>query len=201
MKKNNVFLVALLLTISTTLSFSQDENNPWQFTFGVHAVDLDADTNTSFVDFFAVNENWNASPGLSTFTLSKYIGDNISVGITGSVNEISKFADDYEFINDVTYFALDAMLKYDLSDLLSCQNMEPYLGLGLGNTNMNDTSWITSNASLGITYWFSDFMGLTAQTDYKMNMDDNGRGNTAMLDEGGTMRYSLGLSIKFGEKE
>ena len=90
------------------------------------------------------------------------------------------------------------MLKYSVGELLGFKSMEPYVGVGVGNTWMADYSWVTTNASLGMNYWFSDVWGLTAQVDAKFNMSDNGRGNAVMLDEGGTMRYSLGVSMKFG---
>ena len=93
------------------------------------------------------------------------------------------------------------MLKYSLSEALNFQTIEPYVGIGLGNTWMDSQSWLTTNASLGMNYWFSDVLGVTAQADYKMNMSENGSGNTAMLDEGGTMRYSIGFSLKFGGED
>ena len=195
MKNFSKLLLALLITISYTNIQSQDNNNPWQFTFGINAVDLNAD------EFFAVDENWNVSSGLSMFTLSKYLGDNMSLGLGGSVNKISKFADGAEFINDATYFASDLMLKYSLSEALNCEKMEPFVGVGLGKTWMDSSSWMTSNASLGMNYWFSNVWGLTAQVDYKLNMSENGRGNTVMLDEGESMRYSLGISVKFGGED
>ena len=184
-----------MITFNYANVYSQDENNPWQFSFGINAIDLNAD------EFFAVDENWNVSSGLSMFTLSKYLGDNISLGISGSVNSISKFSDGAEFINDATYFAGDLILKYSLAEALNCENMEPFVGLGLGKTWMDSLSFMTSNASLGMNYWFSDVWGLTAQADYKLNMSENGRGNTVMLDEGETMRYSLGFTVKFGGKD
>ena len=111
------------------------------------------------------------------------------------MNSISNFADDHQFINEVTYFSFDGMLKYSLNDVLNWGKLEPYVGVGLGNTWMDSESWMTTNGSLGMNYWFSDVLGLTAQVDYKMNMSDSGRGNTVMLDEGGSMRYSLGFSV------
>ena len=91
MKKFSKLLLVLLITISYTNIQSQDNNNPWQFSFGLNAVDLDADENTQFDEYFAVNENWNISDGMSMFTLSKYLGDNISLGLSGSVNSNIKF--------------------------------------------------------------------------------------------------------------
>ena len=201
MKKFSKLLLVLLITISYTNIQSQDNNNPWQFSFGLNAVDLDADENTQFDEYFAVNENWNISDGMSMFTLSKYLGDNLSVGLSGSVNSISNFADSQEFINDVKYFASDLMLKYSLAEALNMKKMEPFVGVGLGKTWMDSQFWMTSNASLGMNYWFSDVWGLTAQIDYKLNMSENGRGNTLMLDEGESMRYSLGISVKFGGED
>jgi len=95
------------------------------------------------------------------------------------------------------------------------QKMEPFVGVGIGKTWMDAQSWWTSNASLGMNYWFSDVWGLTAQVDYKLNLSNNGRGNTPIamdetelaggtypiIDEGGSMRYSLGISVKFGGED
>jgi hypothetical protein len=201
MKNITKLLLVILLTFGFTNFQAQDANNPWQFSFGINAVDLDADTSTSFNEFFAVDENWNVSNGLSMFTLSKYLGDNFSLGLSGSVNSISKFADGREFLNDATYFAGDLMLKYSLAEALNCEKTEPFIGVGLGNTWMDSSSWMTSNASLGMNYWFSEIWGLTTQVDYKLNMSENGRGNTVLLDEGGTMRYSIGFAVKFGGTE
>jgi outer membrane protein W len=195
MKNLSKLLIAVLITFSYTNTYSQNEKNPWQFSFGINAVDLNAD------EFFAVDENWNVSSGLSMFTLSKYLGDNMSLGLSGSVNSISKFTDGDEFINDATNFAGDLMLKYSLSEVLSLEKMEPFVGIGIGKTWMDSSSWMTSNASLGLNYWFSDVWGLTAQVDYKLNMSENGRGNTVMLDEGELMRYSLGFAVRFGGED
>ena len=195
MKNLSKLLIAVLITFSYTNTYSQDENNPWQFSFGINAVDLNAD------EFFAIDESWNVSSGLSMFTLSKYLGDNMSLGLSGSVNSISKFTDGDEFINDATNFAGDLMLKYSLSEVLSLGKMEPFVGIGIGKTWMDSSSWMTSNASLGLNYWFSDVWGLTAQVDYKLNMSENGRGNTVMLDEGELMRYSLGFAVRFGGED
>ena len=198
MKNIKKLLLIILVSFSYSTVQAQDANNPWQFSFAVSAVDLDADSDTEFSDLFEVDENWNVSNGLSMFTLSKFLGDNLSLGLSGSVNSISRFADGYEFLDEVKYFAGDLMLKYSVGELLGFKSMEPYVGVGVGNTWMADDSWATTNASLGMNYWFSDVWGLTAQVDYKMNMSDNGRGNTVMLDEGGTLRYSLGVSMRFG---
>ena len=56
----SLFLITLLVFGLTDLQ-AQDKNNPWQFSFGANAVDVEADTQTQFADFFDVDENWNLS--------------------------------------------------------------------------------------------------------------------------------------------
>ena len=199
MKKfNKLVLILLIITITTDIQ-SQDKINPWQFTFGINAVDLDANPQSDLKELFNVNEKWNISAGLSMFSLSKYLGDNFSLGLSGSLNSISNFADGYFSRNSVKYFAGDIMLKYSLNELFRSKDIVPFIGVGLGNTWMDDQSWATTNASLGMSYWFTNIWGLTAQIDYKSNLGDDGRGNSVMLDGGGTLRYALGFSVKFGE--
>ena len=64
MKNFSKLLLILLITVVYTNVYSQDENNPWQFTFGVHAVDLDADTNTSIT--FSGSDVFNMATGGTT---------------------------------------------------------------------------------------------------------------------------------------
>ena len=109
----SIFLTTFLVFGLISLQ-AQDKNNPWQFSFGANAIDVEADTNTQFADFFDVNENWNtAKSPISMFTISKYIGDNLSFGIGASFNSISKYATGLELANKTNdYFNVDAMLKY-----------------------------------------------------------------------------------------
>ena len=41
--------------------YGQDSENNWQFSFGVNAVDLDANSFTKLAEFFDVQNNWNVS--------------------------------------------------------------------------------------------------------------------------------------------
>ena len=208
----SLFLTTLLVFGFINLQ-AQDKNNPWQFSFGINAVDVEADSNTQFADFFNVNENWNtAKSPISMFTISKYLGDNLSFGLGASFNSISKYAtgspngtDMVSFMRpDVTndYFSVDAMLKYDLSDALPIRvigmDFEPFVGVGPGWTWFDDQDGLTGNLSLGVNHWFNDVFGFTLMVDYKHNMDDLQRWSTPILDEGGTMRWSAMLSVKFG---
>jgi len=202
MKNFYKLLLIVLFIFGTTSVQSQDENNPWQFSFGMHAVDQDADTATKITEFFDVDANWNISSPFSMFSVSRYLGNNLSFGVGGSMNSITKYATGYEMDRASEYHTVDAMLKYSLGDVLEWGDWEPFVGIGPGWTWMEDTNWMTGNLSLGINYWMNEKWGLTFQTDYKHNLGDGTKmpsaGINQQLDEGGSMRWSAGVSVKFG---
>ena len=202
-------LLSLLTLLIFVLNFSeinaQDKENPWQISFGVNAVDVGADTNTSITEFFNIDGNWNVSKSpISMISVSKYVGGNFSFGVGASFNSISKYATGLER-SDVTndYFSIDAMLKYDLSDLLSVKvlgtTFEPFVGVGPGWTTFSNQDGLTANFSLGVNYWLTETFGVVAMSEYKHNLADIDE--SLMLDEGGTMRWSLMFVIKFGKSE
>ena len=191
--KLSIFIFTLLFILNVN---SQDENHKWQFSFGTNAVDLEADTNTSFTEFFDVKDNWNLSKSpVSMFMVSKYIGNNLSFGVGAAFSSISNYATGFELegtTND--YFSVDAMLKYDLSDLFTIGKLEPFVGIGPGMTSFGNECYLTANGSLGVNLWLSETFGLTLMSEYKENLSDS-----ILLDEGGTMRWSLMLTLKFNE--
>ena len=205
MKKIITLLSILIFTLNPLEIRSQDKDYPWQISFGTNAVDVEADTNTSITEFFNIDGNWNVSKSpISMFSVSKYVGGNFSFGVGASFNSISKYATGLELANKTNdYFNVDAMLKYDLSELLSIKvlgtTFEPFIGVGPGFTSFSDQEGLTANLSLGINYWLTKTFGIVAMSEYKHNLDDIDDG--LMLDEGGTMRWSLMFMIKFGKSE
>lgn len=205
MKKLLYLLTLLIFVLNFSEINAQDKENPWQISFGTNAVDVEADTNTSITEFFNIDGNWNVSKSpISMFSVSKYVGGNFSFGIGASFNSISKYATGLER-SDVTndYFSIDAMLKYDLSDLLSVKvlgtTFEPFVGVGPGWTTFSNQDGLTANFSLGVNYWLTETFGVVAMSEYKHNLADIDE--SLMLDEGGTMRWSLMFVIKFGKSE
>lgn len=193
----SVFVLALLFVVNVN---SQDENYKWQFSFGSNAVDVQADSNTSFTEFFDVKQNWNLSKSpVSMFMVSKYVGNNLSVGVSAAFNSISNYASNYE-LQGVTndYFSVDAMVKYDLSELISLRLLDmdfnPFVGVGPGWTIFSEESFMTGNGSIGLDIWLNEAFGLTFMSEYKQNFSDS-----ILLDEGGTMRWSVMLTFKFDQ--
>ena len=91
-------MFALFLVLGLSNANAQDDNNPWQISFGINAVDFwptgeDAPLGDYFDEYFNVTDHYNIIPSLSVLSASKYLGNGFSFGATGSVNKIEKFGD------------------------------------------------------------------------------------------------------------
>ena len=195
MKHLSRLVLVTLLMFSFSNVNAQDENNPWQIRFGVNAVDFyptnDMEaagiTGKWFDEYFNFGDHWNVLPSLSTITVSKYLDDNFSLAIGGSINKIENIGDNS--VSDLSYYGLDGTVKYSLSDVLNTNKLEPVLGVGGGYTWVDEIGAGTLNGSLGLNYWFTENIGLSAQSTYKHAFEDY------LMPH---FQHSLGLSIKFG---
>ncbi|WCO01803.1 OmpA family protein [Psychroserpens ponticola] len=194
MKNLSRLFFVLLLALSFNAG-AQDENNPWKISIGVNAVDMypvgeDAPRGEFLDEFFNLQDHWNILPSLSTVSVSRYINKGFSFSATGSINEIEKFGDSK--VNNLSYYALDGTVSYSLMNLIKSNSVDPYLGVGGGYTWVNEIGAGTFNGTVGINYWFSDNLALTAQTSYKSSFEDY------LVDH---FQHSMGISVKFGGKD
>lgn len=195
MKNLSRLMFALLLVIGYSNANAQDDNNPWQFSFGVNAVDLfpvgeDAPLGGYFDEYFNLSDHYNMVPSLSTFTVSKYMGDNFSFGVGGSLNRIDKVGD--ATADDLTYFAVNGIVKYNLGSVLNWNKLQPHLGVGGGYTWVQKIGAGTLNGSFGLSYWLSERVGLVAQSTYKHSFED-------YLPK--HFEHSLSVALNFGGKD
>ena len=193
MKHLSRLLFVTLLMFSFSNVNAQDENNPWQISFGVNAVDFypvgeKAPLGEYFDEFFNATDHWNILPSLSTISVSKYLSDNFSLGLGGSINKIDKIGD-AGTTNDLSYYGLDGLVKYSFSDILKSKKFEPTLGVGGGYTWVDEIGAGTLNGALGLNYWFTDNIALSWESKYKHSFEDYLAKH---------MQHSLGLSVKFG---
>ena len=188
----------------------QDINNPWALSFGANAVDTRVSAASSikeqFSQYFNAKDNWNILPSVSYFNVSKYVGDNFSFGVTGSVNKISNFVNPrvgkgpYEVTNpgDLYYYGVDADIKYSFMSLLKCKYFEPSAHIGGGYTFVGEASSGTLNGGFGLTYWMSEQVGISVQSTYKHSFDDTRISGT---DVASHMQHFAGFIFKFGGKD
>ncbi|NJB36977.1 OmpA family protein [Croceivirga sp. JEA036] len=193
MKHLSKFLVVALLVLGLNNLSAQDENNPWLVSFGVNAVDgypTNADpadgviTSSLFDEYFNVSDHWNIIPSISYVSVSRYVGDGFSVGARGSLNRIEKLGD--VSVDDLSHYAVDGTIKYNI---LQNTKLDPFVEIGGGYTWIDEIGAGTVNGGIGLSYWFTENVGLTLQTQYKHVFEDYGVEH---------FQHLAGLSIKFG---
>ena len=202
MKHLNKIFVAVLMAMGLN-SQAQDTNNPWAITFGVNAVDTRAGASGEFADKFnqpfKVKESWNILPSVSYLNVSRSVGAGFTFGVTGSVNKITKFtsmdaAGNYVVTNpgDLTYYGADGIIRYSFMNLIGSKVIDPSAHIGGGYTWMGDYDTGTVNGGLGLTFWFTETVGLSLQSTYKHGFGD------AIPDH---VQHFAGLTFKFGGKD
>ena len=160
-----------------------------------------------FQEFYNVEDNWSILPSLSVISLQKYIEDGFSVGFSGSINRLDKWGQTQDgtpvSVNNLMYYAVDGNVKYSLSGLLNTKKLEPFVGIGGGytwieegafnsNTGGGGSALVgagTLNGTVGLAYWFSDNIGITAQSTYKHSFKDYLTKH---------FQHSVGVAFKFG---
>ena len=148
MKQLNKILIAVVLIIGLNAQ-AQDSKNPWAVSFGMNALDTRTSAgggssflDSHFSDAFSVKNNWNIVPTISYIGVSKYVGDNFSFGISGSVNKINKAVyfdptatghDSRGYIvtnpGDLMYYGIDATVKYSFMSLIKSKVIDPSLSV------------------------------------------------------------------------
>lgn len=194
MKNLSRLFFALLLVLSFNAN-AQDDNNPWKISIGANAVDLypvgeNAPLGEYFDEFFNAEDHWNILPSISSLSVSRYLSDGFTITAAGTINEISKIGD--ASADDLTYYALDGTVSYSFADLIKSNSIDPYLGVGGGYTWVDEIGAGTLNGTLGLNYWLSENVGVTAQTSYKHAFED-------YLPK--HWQHTVGVSIRFGGKD
>jgi outer membrane protein OmpA-like peptidoglycan-associated protein len=215
MKHFNKIVVAAMIILSLN-SNAQDSNNPWAFSFGVNAIDTKTSAgggnnwlDRHFSQPFAVKDNWNTLPAITYIGVSKYVGDNFSFGVSGSLNKVSNFVSfnpaaaghdsrGYVVTNpgDLVYYGIDATIKYSLQSVIKSKVIDPSLSVGGGYSFLGDASYGTINTGAGVTFWFSENVGLELTSKYKKSYGD--RVTAGIPDAPSFFQHTAGLIFKFG---
>ena len=196
------------LALFTTQSWTQDKNNPWQFSFGVSALNFNGTNYTSpsasidlgpslFNEYFNVTDHWNVQSSFSTVTLTRYAENGYSIGFRASVNKFSKLGD--TSITPKTMITGDLVLTKTLSALTFC-SLEPYIELGAGQSFVGGDNDYHLNAGAGVSYAVSDKVHLKLNTIYRHNKKNNGI-VSYVPDVIPHFQHNLSVAINFGGKD
>jgi OOP family OmpA-OmpF porin len=211
MKHLNKLFVAICM-FAGVASHAQDSDNPWAISFGANAVDggrvsAAESFKNQFSEYFNAKDNWNIIPSVSYLNVSRYVGDNFSFGVTGSFNKIDKFVEkkvapikEYIVSNpgDLTYYGIDGVINYSFKNLIGSKVIDPSAHIGGGYTFLGDASAGTVNGGLGLTFWFTEFVGLQLRSTYKHSFDDTRIPNQDVMTH---LQHFAGLTFKFGGKD
>ncbi len=186
MRNLSKLMVVALLSIGFNSIQAQDENNPWQISFGANAIDVypTGDVSSFGNELFNATDHWNILPSISYIGVSKAVGSGFSVGARGSLNKISKLGD--VAVDDLSHYALDGTIKYNF---LKNKKFDPFLEVGGGYTWVDEIGAGTVNGGLGFNLWFTENVGLTLQSTYKHAFEDYGVKHWQHLG---------GIAVKFG---
>ena len=209
-----IFLV-FALVVFTTNSWSQDKNNPWQFSFGTSALNFNG-TNVSgpngkfsnelFDEYFNFEEHWNTQETiLSTLSLSRYAGNGFSIGLRASINKFNKLSDNYgeypqnRLPNAKSMISADLMVIKDFSEW-SFYKFEPFVELGAGQSFVGKEKDYFINAGVGVHYPISNKVAIKFNTTYRKNFKNEGLVHYSpnLLPH---FQHNLGISINFGGKD
>lgn len=209
MKHLNKILIAVVLIFGLN-AHAQDSTNKWAVSFGINALDTktSAGGGNNWLDghlsqAFSVKDNWNTLPAISYVGVSRYLGDNFSVGISGSINKLSKYVisskGDYSVSNpgDLKYFGIDATVKYSLKSAIKSEKLEPSISLGLGYSTLGENSYQTISPGVGVVYWVSNNIGFEFASKYVKSYES--RQILTSVNAPSMLQHSLGLVFKFGE--
>ena len=196
------------LALFTTQSWTQDKDNPWQFSFGVSALNFNGTNYTSpsasidlgpslFNEYFNVTDHWNVQSSFSTVTLTRYAENGYSVGFRASVNKFSKLGD--TSITPKTIITGDLVLTKTLSALTFC-SLEPYIELGAGQSFVGGDNDYHLNAGAGVSYAVSDKVHLKLNTIYRHNKKNNGI-VSYVPEIIPHFQHNLSVAINFGGKD
>ncbi len=144
MKKTAFVLLIVTALITHKNGIAQTALNPWEFALGINFVDLypsgdDPDrigeTGGFLESFFNFGDHWNI--GAPSLRIGRYVSSGFSLGIQGSLNNISKI----EGVTDPSYSYYSADAYVDFSPLQK-NKFRPFLKFGYGLTNLEKNSVI-----------------------------------------------------------
>lgn len=161
----------------------------WIFGLGYNMVD---DSGDVFDDLFAVNSQWNTLAYPNRVSIGRYFKSGIGVEAIGTYNKYKegKIIDRVVNTEESDYFGIDTRLSYDLNKIIGeTAWFDPYVGVGAGYTDANNTPRSTFNAVVGFRAWFSDRWGLDFSSSGKWRTGDKGTNH---------IQHAAGVVYQFG---
>ena len=164
----------------------------WIVGLGINIID---DSGDAFRDFTTIKDQWNMLPYPSRLSIGRYFGSGLGAELIGTVNryKAGNTIDGVEIPDDISYWAIDSRLSYDLNKLVGETGFfDPYVGAGLGISDANNETRGTYNAVIGFRLWFSKKWGADLSSSGKWRMTDPATNH---------IQHAAGVVYRFGIEE
>lgn len=190
--------------ISSLSAFSQEEIalskkdstvvSAWILGLGYNIVD---DSATPFGgDILNIKESWNSTYYPNSISLGRSFTNGLMLKTVASYNKynIGKLIDGSINLVERDYYAIDALLSYDLNKWFGETGwFDPFLQLGGGYSSIGSLGRATGNLGIGFNIWLNDRWGININTMGKWGLKN---GATRQI------QHSAGLVYRFAfEKE
>jgi outer membrane protein OmpA-like peptidoglycan-associated protein len=201
---NRIFAIALVLLLYIPGSYAQEElpeltakdsivASAWMFGVGINIVD---DSGDAFQDFTTIKDQWNMVPFPSRLSVGRYFRSGLGLEVIGTYNNYKEgnIIDGQVNPEDITYWAVDSRLSYDLNKLVGETGFfDPYVGVGVGYTDANNNPRGTYNGVVGFRLWFSDHWGADLNSSGKWSFGNDATNH---------IQHAAGVVYRWGvEKE
>ena len=179
---------------------AQENDSYWTLSSGINFIDfnLKSDRFSSTENFESENfrddlfntDDFNFSNRALYFRASKHLGFGFKLGVSASLNKIDKnVIADISSNSELGFINTDVSLNFNP---FQTSTFDPFIGLGIGMTNIDQTAYSHLNFGMGLNLWFSDRFGLSYRSDYKQNP------NTSFNNY---FQHNLGLVVKTKKKD
>ena len=192
-------MLGILVCLTVADSYSQDlqltkkdsiVKSSYIVGLGYNVVD---DSGDVFDGLFKVEDQWNALAYPSRVSIGRYFKNGLGVEAIGAFNKykVGKFIDGKINTVETNYYSFDTRFSYDLNKLIGeTAWFDPYVGVGLGYTDANNTSRGTYNGVVGFRIWLTDHWGLDLNSSGKWELGDKGAKNH--------LQHAAGVVYQFG---
>ena len=187
-----ILLISMVFALFINKAAAQKESKKWVFEIGINTIDVrssSADLNVIIKDYLAPEE-WfgNTDFFISRITAEKYINNNFSIQLAGSVNNLKTIVTNNDA--NASYFSLDVNLKYYLNNIFPRITwFNPYMLGGSGYQSIGVNENLIVIGGFGSSFWFNKRIGINLQTSYKHSF------SSKLTD---VFQHTIGLVFNFG---
>lgn len=190
-----ILLVAMFISNSVEAQpYVLRNQKPYSWMIGVSWTAVD-DDGRGLCQAFDVAEVWNYEYFPTRIFVDKYLKHGLSVEFSAAyvTYRAGKLIND-SINRSGIFLSMDLNCKYSFYPLISQKWLDPYVSLGVGNTQRTgipQVSTITANIGLGVNMFFYRGLGVQLQTSGKIALTGG------FFGEGNYIQHNLGLVYKF----